>query len=188
VLRGWFGADAGLPGTRHEVALDQVEGGWRVRPVGRVDGGLQLWRRYSREQIPPLFGFQFSDAIWNVGFVVQPGHVFLLVTLDKSGKVSDFQYRDHFLSPMVFQWESQNRTRQADKNGRLISGHKERAIPVHLFIRKTAKIAGVGAAPFVYCGDVEFVDWEGEKPITVRWRLPAELPEKLRQEFGALVT
>ena len=44
---------------------------------------LQLWRRYSREQIPGLFGFPFSDAIWNAGFVVRPGHIFLLVTLDK---------------------------------------------------------------------------------------------------------
>jgi len=40
------------------------------------------------------------------------------------------------------------------------------------------------AAPFVYCGPVSFESWEGEKPITVRWRLNQELPERLRAEFG----
>ena len=184
ILRGWFGPDAGLPGTRHEVALEQGSDGWQLRPSRQVDRGLQLWRRYSREQIPPLFGLPFSAAIWNAGFVVRPGHVFLLVTLDKSGKSSDFQYRDRFLSPTLFQWESQNRTRRDDAHGRLISGHKAQGIPIHLFVRKTSKIAGGGSAPFVYCGDVEFVEWEGEKPITVRWRLPEAVPEKLWQELG----
>jgi hypothetical protein len=35
----------------------------------------------------------------------------MLVTLDKGGKAESFQYRDRFLFPTVFQWESQNRTR-----------------------------------------------------------------------------
>jgi Domain of unknown function (DUF3427) len=60
-------------------------------------------------------------------------------------------------------------------------------IPVHLFVRKTSKIAGGGSAPFTYCGDVEFVEWEGEKPITVRWRLPEALPERVWQELGPSV-
>jgi len=33
-----------------------------------------------REEIPGLFGLAFSRAIWNAGFVNQPGHLFLLVT------------------------------------------------------------------------------------------------------------
>src|SRR5262249_42174028 len=113
ILRGWFGPDAGSPGTRHQAILEEKKGTWTLRPIGRREGQLQLWRRYSREEIPGLFGFPFSTAVWNSGFVVRPGHVFLLVTLDKSGKGADFQYRDHFLSPTLFQWESQNRTRQA---------------------------------------------------------------------------
>ena len=40
----------------------------------------------------------FSEAVWNSGFVSVAGHLFLLVTLDKSGKGSDFQYKDRFLS------------------------------------------------------------------------------------------
>ncbi len=33
-------------------------------------------------------------------------------------------------------------------------------------------------------GDVEFVEWEGEKPITVRWRLHTPLSERLGELFG----
>ncbi len=59
-------------------------------------------------------------------------------------------------------------------------------MPVHLFIRKTGKINGGKAAPFIYCGDVAFVDWEGEKPITVRWQVPEVVPQKLWKELGTL--
>jgi hypothetical protein len=92
ILRRWFGPDAGAPGTRHSVALER---GQPVAPqaAGPSDGELQLWRSYSREEIPPLFGFEFSTAIWNAGFVKRPGHIFLLATLDKSGHGSEFQYR-----------------------------------------------------------------------------------------------
>ena len=58
---------------------------------------------------------------------------------------------------------SQNQQTQTGKAGRTIQGHVEQGVPVYLFIRKTKKI-GSKAAPFVYCGDVEFEDWEGNKP------------------------
>jgi hypothetical protein len=101
--------------------------------------------------------------------VVRPGHVFLC---------------DHFLSPTLFQWQSQNRTRRDDTHGRLISSHKAQGIPVHLFVRNASKIPGGGSVPFVYCGDVDFVDWDGEKPITVRWQLPKAIPQTLWRELG----
>jgi hypothetical protein len=50
-------------------------------------------------------------------------------------------------------------------------------------VRAQKKLPGGGAAPFVYCGDVTFVSWEGDRPITVRWALPAPVPERLRREL-----
>ena len=93
ILRGWFGPDAGRPGTRHEVALEPGEDGWIIRPIGRPSSKPELWRAYSREQIPPLFGLKFSQAIWNKGYVLRGNQIFLLVTLDKSTKTEDFQIR-----------------------------------------------------------------------------------------------
>jgi hypothetical protein len=34
--------------------------------------------------------------------------------------------------------------------------------------------------PFIYCGEVDFVSWEGNRPITVRWRLKEKVPRSLR--------
>jgi hypothetical protein len=55
-----------------------------------------------------------------------------------------------------------------------------RPCTVHLFVRRTQKVQGQPAS-FVYCGEVAFVDWEGDAPITVRWRLAESVPEALRE-------
>jgi hypothetical protein len=184
LLRRWFGADAGRPGTTHRVEFVPRDGALDFGPLGRRDGRLQLWRTYSREEIPPLFGFEFSRAVWNVGYVNRSGHMFLLVTLNKAGHTEDFQYEDRFLSPGVFQWQSQNRTTQKSTHGQDIRLHVEREIAVHLFVRRGKKSPDGRSAPFIYCGDVEYQSWEGESPITVRWRLTEEVPRRLRDMLG----
>lgn len=166
------------------MALEKRGADWHLRPLGQRAGELQLWRAYSREEIPPLFGLEFSTAIWNVGFVKRPGHICLLVTLDKGGHGEDFQYKDHFTSPTEFEWQSQNRTGQASADGQDIQNHAARGIAVHLFVRSQKKRAAGGAAPFAYCGDVEFVAWRGDKPITVQWKLPEAVPARLRGDLA----
>jgi hypothetical protein len=184
ILRQWFGPDAGAPGTRHQVGLELKDSRWHLTPLGRRAGELRLWQSYSREEIPPLFGFAFSTAIWNAGFVKRPGHIFLLTTLDKSGHGSEFQYKDHFISRSEFEWQSQNRTSQQSTDGQDISHHAQRGFAVHLFVRVQKKMPRGGAAPFIYCGDVQFVNWHGDRPITVRWGLPAEVPDALWGSFS----
>lgn len=190
ILRSWFGHDAGLPGTNHVVVCERTDGEWTLRPANRRNSDeAEIHRRYTREQIPRLFDAEFSEAIWNAGFVVvspsEPKHIVLLVTLQKGGMTSNFQYGDHFLSSDMFQWQSQNRTKQESKSGTLIREHQAIGARVELFVRAEKKLAGGGAAPFVYCGPVTFVDWEGEKPITVRWRLEQPLTGRLAKEFSA---
>jgi hypothetical protein len=182
ILRGWFGTDVGLLGTLNVVVLRQENGKWQLAPEGPQQIALQLWRAYSREQIPRLFGMQFSAAIWKVGYVRRSGHIFLLVTLDKSEHAAEFQYEDHFLDTTRFQWLSQNRTSQSSVDGKAISNHEAAGTPVHLFIRPSKNIAN-RSAPFVYCGDVKFIEWEGNTPVTVRWRLSEPVPERLRESL-----
>ena len=104
------------------------------------------------------------------GFLFEGGHIFLLVTLDKSGMPQEHRYGDRFLSRDLFEWKSQNRHTQASSAGETMQNHEERGAPVHLLVRKTGKI-GQKAAPFIYCGQLEFQRWEGARPITVWWRL-----------------
>ncbi len=179
ILHSWFGPDAGAPGTRHQVALRLQDREWRLSPKGLRREELHLWQSYSREEIPALFGMEFSQAIWNVGYVRREGHIFLLVTLDKSQQAAQFQYGDKFISPTEFRWQSQNRTTQSSTDGVAISTHKSAGVPVHLFVRSRKKQARGGAMPFTYCGDVTFMRWQGEKPINVWWRLPLAMPREV---------
>lgn len=182
-LRAWSGPDAGLPGTSHAVAFEQGPDGWPMRPIGRRQGQLELWRSYTREEIPRLLGHTFNPAIWNSGFVLRGNEVFLLVTLDKGGHGAEFQYQDKFLSTTLFQWQRQNRQKRESDQGRMLRDHAARGIAVHLFVRKQKKDAH-RAAPFIYCGDVVFRDWEGVEPITVRWDMPGAVPAHLKADLG----
>ena len=53
---------------------------------------------------------------------------------------------------------------------------------MHLFVRPTAKVGGK-TQPFVYCGELEFERWEGDRPITVWWRLATPVSTNLRSEL-----
>ncbi|MCK9197640.1 MAG: DUF3427 domain-containing protein [Syntrophales bacterium] len=143
---------------------------------------LTLWRPYMRDKIPGLFGMEFSIAVWNVGFVSRDSHLFLLVTIENKSFTENYQYKDRFISPEIFQWQCQNQTKQSSMIGQRISRHREKGIFVHLFVRRGKKI-GKNAAPFYYCGDVDFIDWDDSTPITVRWRLKDPVPESLRQTW-----
>lgn len=182
VLLAWFGDEAGAPGTSHLVAFEFKDGAWHMRPAGLagVPSKIAPWGHYMRHDIPPLFGLSYSQAIWNVGYVKRGNHIFLLVTLEKKGLVDVYQYEDRFLASDLFQWQSQNRTKRESSDGLALAKHKEKKIQVHLFVRRFKKIANQ-PSPFVYCGPVEFVDWEHDAPITVRWKLPEPVPEALRE-------
>jgi hypothetical protein len=188
VLRGWFGETAGQPGTRNSVRFVRRDEHYKMEPTGTQDsddtsGGLQVGASYMREQIPPEFGLEFQSSRWQQGHVSIDGHIFLLVTLDKANMAKEHRYEDRFLSADLFEWKSQNRHTRHGKPGQEMQNHERLGIPVHLFVRKVGKIQQ-RAAPFVYCGDVDFVDWEGDKPITIRWRLQRQLSPELLEMFG----
>lgn len=183
-LRGWFGPDAGKPGTKHQVILRDEQGHWALGPVGGRSVGAVPYKAYRRSEIAPLFDLPYSERYWGQGFVRQGNHTFLFVTLDKAEHAANFQYKDHFLSADRFQWQSQNRTTQQSEAGGSIQNHSARGITVHLFVRAKGKTPSGGGAPFYYCGPVEFVSWTGEKPITVIWRLTRPVPSALWKELG----
>jgi Domain of unknown function (DUF3427) len=96
---------------------------------------------------------------------------------------ADHRYVDHFVSDREFAWQSQNRTKQDSKNGQLLRNHRALGHRVHLFVRPTKK-TGSRPTPFVYCGEVDFVSWEGDAPISIKWRLREAVPPTLRGVLG----
>lgn len=184
LMRGMFGPDAGKPGTRYEVRFHEDAGELVMEPTAEHTGRghAQLWEHYKREAIPPLFGFQFNQGHWRQGFVKVDNHVFLLVTLNKQGLNKEHQYDDRFISERQFRWQSQNSTSKKSKAGQIIRAPSAEGYTIHLCIRKDKMMHGK-AAPFVYCGPVEFQSWEGEKPIAVLWTLREAVPQKLWKFF-----
>jgi superfamily II DNA or RNA helicase/diadenosine tetraphosphate (Ap4A) HIT family hydrolase/HKD family nuclease len=181
LLRAWFGPDAGLQGTNFQVRFEKVadDAVYRLVPIRQIalSQRPEEWRQYPREAIPPLFGLSYSAPVWNQGFILKNNRVILLVTLDKSTQAKEHRYEDRFESPDQFQWQSQNKQHRAGATEQKLARHVELGIPVHLFVRKASKVDG-RAAPFLYCGECDFLGWDGDRPITMHWRLKSLVPER----------
>jgi hypothetical protein len=181
IMRRWFGEEAGQPGTRFQVAFERQDNGYHLMPLGQkaTTRTAELWQTYRREDIPELFDLEFKKGTWQQqGFIREGKHTFLFVTLDKGDLGADFQHQDRFLSADRFQWQSQNRTTQQSKHGQSLVEHQEQGILIHLLVRRKKKQRGI-VSPFYYCGELDFESWEGEKPITVWWRLKHAVPDHM---------
>jgi hypothetical protein len=174
---------ARAPETPAGESRDTAPPGDRQPAVAPEERGLSLWRSYPREEIPARLGLSVSNRMLQSGVVSAGGHLLLFVTLEKASMPEAHRYLDRFLSANTFQWQSQNRTPQDGSIGRALRTPASQGKRIHLFVRRSAKMGGA-TSPFVYCGEPVFVNWEGERPITVRWRLPERVPEYLWERLG----
>ncbi|MCL7466756.1 DUF3427 domain-containing protein [Phaeovulum sp. NW3] len=172
------GAAAEMIAELADWRLATLAGQRLSEPAGAFTGpGPQLWTEYLREDIPQLFGAVFNPGNWNAGIVRLDKDLILLTTLKKGSLASGNHYENRFLSPDRMQWQSQTQTRRDSQVGRILSG-SEAGTRVHLFVR-SGKLRNGKAAPFLYCGRPTFVDWEGERPITIEWKLSEPVPRHL---------
>ena len=174
VLHSWNPAE-----RDQELPLDA-----RVEPVARVlevveeAQSLVLWAKYAREDIAEAFG-DTANPSWQVGHrdldVGGQPNTILMVDLRKDTDTKvEHRYADMFLSKDEFQWESQAQTTPKDAKGRRIIGHANEKRLVHLFARYRKR-----GDDFVYCGTVNYLRHEGEKPMRVWWKLTQPLPDGL---------
>ncbi len=138
-----------------------------------------------REEIPGLFGLEFNSGLWQSGHVCPKSHSdqFLLVTLNKQGKIKDHQYHDYFIDKSNFHWQSQNSTSPIGSKGRAIQEHVKKMSRIHLFVRKN-KLEAKKAAPFIYCGELKYLNYKSAKPMNVQWLLEKPLNEELFEYFS----
>ena len=144
-----------------------------------------LFRSLMREDIPPLFGLEFKQGLWNSGHVC-PKDIddqILFITLNKQGKIADHRYHDYFIDASHFHWQSQRATTPDDTRGRGLINHQNNRSRIHLFVRKY-KMAGKTAAPFYYCGTARYQSHTGSAPMSVMYELDIRLPSDLMEQFG----
>lgn len=185
LLRRWFGAEAGQSGRADYVEFERFGEGYSLSPEtndGANVAGPVLWQRYRREDAAHALGITFVGREAESGVVRRPGMFAFFVTLEKREKPEKQRYKDEFLSPDKFQWQSQNRTTRKSAWGREMERHQALGVVIHLFVRRRAKLAG-RTEPFLYAGRLLFDSWEGDKPITIWWRLHEPVPDGLHGEL-----
>lgn len=165
-----------------EELMDVLRGQVRVHrdeAYCRADWPLSLHRSYQLDEVLTAVGFKefgskkrmSEGVLW----LPQEKTELLFVKLDKSEKrfSPTTRYRDYAISPTLFHWQSQSRTRQDSKAGQRYREQTRMGVRILLFVQ-----GGVGE-PYAFLGDAHYVTHHGEKPMNVTWRLEHPLPPTL---------
>lgn len=141
------------------------------------------YQNYSRNDIQFLSGDTAKKGTWREGVKRIGNHYFLFINLTKEEDVGQhLNYKDYFVDPRAFHWQSQNQTSHASTVGQNYVHHKSKQLHIHLFVRKRAKQFGM-TLPFMYLGEVDYVRSNGDKPMNIVWKLHHAIPDALYEEL-----
>ena len=167
-------------------ALLQVRSSLGVHPVpGLEDTPLCLHAGYGTREILTAVGWLTASR--RVPF--QAGTLSLLirqtellfVTLDKSEGYHDrIAYHDYAISAERFHWQSQNSAGPDTSGGRRYLESASNGWQFQLFVRPRKGEA------YRACGPVTLESAEGNRPMSIVWRLQTPLPARLFREFSVL--
>jgi superfamily II DNA or RNA helicase len=145
---------------------------------------FKLYEQYPMIDAALLSNYRkIHSSFRGSGLLANGKEYFLFIDLHKEEDVKEsINYKDKFINERYFQWQSQNSTTQSSERGQNIIHNKKRGVNLHLFVRKYREIDGKNE-PFIYIGKGDTVQYEGEKPITVKIKLEHEIPATLYTEF-----
>ncbi|MDR4886795.1 DUF3427 domain-containing protein [Fredinandcohnia sp. QZ13] len=99
------------------------------------------------------------------------------ITLNKSEK--DFSpstlYEDYAINEKLFHWQTQSKVAKHSPTAQRYIHHRENNYQIALFVREYKQEHG-HTAPFVFLGTADYVNHEGNKPMSFVWRLREEMP------------
>jgi superfamily II DNA or RNA helicase/HKD family nuclease len=145
---------------------------------------LKLYEQYRMVDLALLSNSEKKHSSYrDSGLAVNGKEYFLFIELHKDADIKEsINYKDKFINDRIFQWQAPNQTPQHTDRGKDIIYNADRNVNLHLFIRKYKKIDGI-TQPFIYIGKGNAIEFEGEKPITVKLELEHKMPDKLYIEF-----
>lgn len=154
-------------------------------PDAPAEWPLTLHARYGRREIQAAIGHLTPTArpMFMEGCLVLADKKIevLFVTLDKREGFSDrVQYHDYAISPERFHWQTQNRAAANNATGRRYLDSRENGWRFQLFVREDKDSA------FVALGPVVMEQHEGDRPISITWRLKQPMPMALFRRFSVL--
>jgi superfamily II DNA or RNA helicase len=156
------------------------------RPIPNAeDTVLCLHARYSRREILTAFGWYTADkrppSQAGVLALVNRKTELLFVTLDKSSGFHDrIAYRDHAISPERFHWQTQNSAGSSTVAGRRYVESPGNGWSFQLFVRSHPDDV------YYTLGSATIESWDGEKPMSIVWKLTQPLSPRLFEEFSVL--
>jgi Domain of unknown function (DUF3427) len=152
---------------------------------GLEDTALVLHAGYGIREILTAIGWLRADrrTPFQAGVLALPARrtELLFVTLDKSEGYHDgIAYRDHAISVDRFHWQTQNSAGPDTTAGRRYLHGAQEGWQFHLFVRPRKGDA------YRACGPVLLESAEGDRPMTLIWRLVCPLPVRLFRTFSVL--
>ena len=139
---------------------------------------LKKYTYYKMKDMGFLTNYEKSFASIRGSGVWKNGkNYYLFVDLHKGEDIQEsINYKDKLLTPELMQWETQNKTSQSSEIGKDLINNKSRGIHLHMFLRK-AKQIGNQKLDYMYIVEVNSVEYEGEKPITIKMEIIDPLPQ-----------
>ncbi|KOR87821.1 DEAD/DEAH box helicase [Paenibacillus solani] len=145
---------------------------------------LDLHCTYSTDQILAAFGFWNEEKApafrEGVKYFEDKKTDIFFITLNKSDK--DFSpstlYEDYAMNEHLFHWQTQSRISEETNTAKRYIHHRQTENRIALFVREY-KEENNYTSPFVFLGEAEYVKHEGNKPMSIIWRLKEEMPPEL---------
>ncbi len=150
---------------------------------GAGDHDLKPYVDYTTEQFM-MATCQSDVYVYQKGTKIESdGTIYILAQLKKGTQTLDhLKYEDRFMSPTVFQWESETRTTMTSARGQKLINAKT----VHLLIRKTKEEDGI-TLPYTYIGTGQMTNPRAsdnsEKTLLFDIVLDQALPQYLQYDF-----
>lgn len=162
-----------------EYGLERYE-----NEFGDFEGPFKMYGNYQKDKIMmEIDGKQYS-YMQGTKYDTKTKITYVFVGLEKD-KVAkgNFDYKDKFLSPSIFQWESVNNTTKDNAEGKKLLATRI----VHLFVRKVDDEDGI-VLPFTYFGTGKFTncrDSKNDNKPTLMFdiELDHEVDEEYRFDF-----
>lgn len=158
------------------------------------DQPLKLHARYTRDQILVAFKMstfekRSSNAI-GVGVAESKNLNTELLFIDLIKSEEDYSpttlYDDYAISETLFHWQSQNQTRDDSGKGLTYINHQKLGKRILLFVREKSKNEFKNTNGYVFIGEGNFQEYEGSKPMSIKWELNEPMPNYLWKESAKM--
>jgi superfamily II DNA or RNA helicase len=153
---------------------------------------LKVHARYTRDQILAAFGLSTferkSPSREGVAENAEIKTELLFINLIKSEEnfSPTTMYDDYAINEFLFHWQSQNSAGPETSKGLSYINHHSTGKKILLFIREKANDEYGNTMGYVFIGDGTLKEYNGAKPMNIKWKLSEPMPHYLWKDAAKL--